>query len=175
MRGGAVSGGKYLAATALLSACGAYRYRLNRCWGYGRPLLFVMLNPSTADGSEDDATIRKCVGFARRLGFTGIQVVNLFAYRATDPVELVRAGYPVGPDNDAHIADAVSDAGRNLVVCAWGGSAPSLAKDSRVADVMTLLRRRCAKPVALALTNGGVPRHPLMLPYSCSFRLRSLP
>ena len=92
---------------AVLSDCGTYRYRLWRKWGCGSPLLFVMLNPSTADAEVDDATIRRCLGFADAHGFGELEVVNLYAYRATDPADLKRAGYPVGPDNDAHIEDAM--------------------------------------------------------------------
>ena len=87
-------------AGALLSSCGTYRYRLWRYWHTERePLIFIMLNPSTADAMQDDPTIRKCIGFAKRLGFGGIEVVNLFAYRATDPRDLRANGYQVGPDD----------------------------------------------------------------------------
>src|SRR5689334_20041621 len=71
--------------SAVLSPCGLYRYRLTRRWGDGPALLFVMLNPSTADATEDDPTIRRCTGFAKREGMPAIEVVNLFAWRATDP------------------------------------------------------------------------------------------
>lgn len=69
---------------ATISDCGKYRYRLSRIWEPGRPVAtFVMLNPSTADATNDDATIRKCMGFARRWNLGGIHVGNLFAYRAS--------------------------------------------------------------------------------------------
>ena len=93
--------------TALFSPCGRFRYRLGRRWGEGPTIAFVLLNPSTADDQRDDPTIRRCIGFARRLGFGGLEVVNLYAYVATDPAELRRVGYLVGDENDGHMLEAV--------------------------------------------------------------------
>src|SRR4051812_49823510 len=85
---------------AVISACGAYRYVLTRQVGGGvRRATFIMLNPSTADASNDDPTIRRCIGFAQRWGCGQLAVLNLFAYRATDPADLKRASEPVGPEN----------------------------------------------------------------------------
>lgn len=81
---------------AYLSADGLYRFALHRWWGDGIRLGFVMLNPSTADAEIDDPTIRRCMGFARTLGFDGIRVVNLYAYRATKPADLWKADEPTG-------------------------------------------------------------------------------
>jgi hypothetical protein len=104
-----------------LSPCGTYRYLLGRRVGDGqRAALFVMLNPSTADASDDDPTIRRCRRFARREGCGLLEVVNLFAYRATDPVALRLAEDPVGPANDHFISKAVERAA--LVVVAWASS-----------------------------------------------------
>ena len=114
------------AARAYLSDDGRYRYSLTR---HVAPLTgdgvctFVMLNPSTADATHDDPTIRRCIGFARAWGFEWLKVVNLFAYRATDPRDLWAVDpYPpyatqVGPENDCTIAKVVG--GSDLVVCAW--------------------------------------------------------
>ena len=146
--------------SAVLSACGKFRYRLGRRWGDGRPLAFVMLNPSTADADLDDPTIRRCIGFARSHDFDAIDVVNLFAYRATKPADLKAAGYPVGDENDDHIARAASSAG--AVCCAWGSNARMLVRQS---EVIVMLRALC-RPMALGLDSHGVPRHPLMLPNS---------
>lgn len=118
-----------------------------------------MLNPSTADADIDDPTIRKCIGFAKRLGYGSILVNNLFAYRATDPKELKRNGYLVGELNDGHIKSM--NVTTDKIVCAWGVNARGL---SRVKDVLKLIEN----PYALRLTNDGVPWHPLMLPYSCT-------
>jgi len=150
---------------ATFSACGRFRYRLSRTWRPGPPLLFVMLNPSTADAREDDPTLRRCLGFAQRAGFGALEVVNLFAYRATDPRDLRAAGYPVGPRNDEHIAAAVRD---SAAVClAWGSNATRLA---RAAEVLVLLRELRARPQCLRLTRGGCPQHPLRLPADCVLR-----
>src|SRR5262245_19133112 len=93
---------------ALISPCGLYRYWLTRTWDNSlRRVCWVMLNPSTADAEQDDPTIRRCVGFARSWGAGGIIVVNLFAFRASDPKALLRAADPVGPDNDGHILKSV--------------------------------------------------------------------
>lgn len=149
---------------ATISACGMYRYELSRQWDDDLGALgFVMLNPSTADANADDPTIRKCVGFAQRFGYGGIKVVNLFAYRATDPADLKKAGYPIGPENDRHIAGAMLNCA--VVVCAWGANARKL---ERPAAVLRVLKQNLIQPWALRLLDGNVPGHPLMLPYACS-------
>jgi hypothetical protein len=135
---------------ATFSADRRYRYRLWRRWDRSRSVvLFVMLNPSTADGRRDDPTIRRCIGFARAWGFGGVEVVNLFAYRATDPRELGRVGDPVGPHNDRYIRRAIRRS--RLVVLAWGARA-------RARRLLSLRRAHC-----LGLTRAGQPRHPLYL------------
>lgn len=158
--------------SASISDCGTYRYHLAREWSTDKPMLFVMLNPSTADAGKDDPTIRKCLGFATRNGCGSIQVVNLFAYRATYPRDLRRAGYPVGPKNLATIRRAALDvaARGGLVVCAWGSNGRGLAM---VAVVKALLRDAGVKLHALDLLADGTPGHPLPLAYSC--QLRELP
>jgi hypothetical protein len=155
-----------LKSTATISDCGKYRYTLSRVWDMALPQMgFVMLNPSTADADTDDPTIRKCIGFAKRGHCGGINVVNLFAFRATDPADLRKAGYPCGPDNDAHIARAMLAS--HSAVCAWGANARNLA---RPAEVLALLRKLNRHPVALRLLAGNVPAHPLMLPYTCDLQ-----
>jgi hypothetical protein len=148
---------------AFISDDGHYRYWLSRDWdGAKKRVMFVMLNPSTADASVDDPTIRKCVGFAQRLGYGGLSVYNLFAYRATDPAHLKSAGCPEGVDNNAHI-----EAGLTIVddvICAWGANARGLPRVTTVVKIIDASN----KPVhALHLLADGVPAHPLMLPYSC--------
>lgn len=148
---------------AMFSQDGRFRYLLTRSWGRGATLLFCMLNPSTADANVDDPTIRKCVGFAKRFDYKGIEVVNLFAYRATDPSWLPKAGWPVGPRNDEYLRSAFASHAR--FVCAWGSHAKSAAK--RRAEVLALARTHCCAPYALRVNADGMPAHPLMLPYSC--------
>lgn len=146
---------------AILSDDGVYRYVLTRRWELGPMCLFVMLNPSTADAHEDDATIRRCVGFAKSWGFGGLSVVNLYAYRATDPVDLLDAHnrhgleFVVGPDNDTYIAAAVKQAA--LTVIAWGAHP---AARHRADQVLALVTGHA--PIGcLGLTAGGHPVHPV--------------
>lgn len=150
---------------AAMSECGRYRYRLGRRWAEGPELLFVMLNPSTADAEEDDPTIRRCIGFAKAHDCGGIQVVNLYAYRATDPRDLKAAGYPVGPDNDNHIKAALRAAGS--VCVAWGDRARGL---SRPGEVLDMIARIGSTPFCLAVTKHGLPSHPLMLAASLALQ-----
>ena len=148
--------------TAILSDCQRFRYRLSRHWGGGPYLLFVMLNPSTTDGEVDDATIRRCIGFAQRAGYGGFDVVNLYAYRATKPRELRLAGYPVGADNDKHILNAATACAAYCL--AWGANAHELERPSQVLPLL----RQTGKPIfCLRITSKGQPEHPLMLPSSC--------
>jgi hypothetical protein len=149
---------------ATLSPDGVYRYTLGRRWSQGsRRVVFVMLNPSTADANIDDPTIRKCVGFAKRWGFDALTVVNLWAFRTSKPAELMRAGYPVGPDNDRAIASECATAER--VVVAWGSHVqPGYP---RVVRVVSTLRGivHSGELFCLGLCDNGSPRHPLMLAY----------
>jgi hypothetical protein len=150
-------------AGAILSDCGLYRYRLWRRWGRGRHALFCMLNPSTANADADDPTIRKCIGFAKRWDCDGIEVVNLFAWRATDPRNLGIAAYPVGPDNDEHITEAARAA--PMIVAAWGARPqrmPDPIFKQRIARVRGLLGNSA---LCLGWTKLGLPKHPLMIAY----------
>lgn len=142
-------------SSAILSPCGSYRYRLVRQWGVGALLPFVMLNPSTADATADDPTIRRCIGFARREGADGIMVNNLFALRATDPADLLHHPDPHGPDNGRHLA---SLAAAPNVVCAWGAEPMAAQKGLALAAV---LRRSGVRVTCLGITKQGHPRHPL--------------
>ena len=172
---------EYISAGATVSNDGQYRYKLWRQWDASKGgVVFCMLNPSTADGQKDDPTIRKCVGFASRLGAGAISVVNLFAYRATDPKNLLLAYHAgrdvVGPENNAALDTYAAAAslsakpparGRGvLFYYAYG----ALHKDLqwRVDEVQQVVSARL--PVRdqkmLAQTKAGHPRHPLMLAYS---------
>lgn len=148
--------------TAVISDCGRFRYRLGRRWGDGLPLAYVMLNPSTADAEVDDATIRRCMTFAHAHGFAAIDVVNLYAFRATKPRDLALAGYPVGSENDQQIADAARDAG--AVCLAWGANVAGL---ERPQIVLSALRRLGIDLQCLHITRSCHPQHPLMLPSTC--------
>lgn len=158
---------------ATLSADKRYRYRLWRTIGSGsRTILFVMLNPSTADASVDDPTIRKCRGFAQRLGFDRIEVVNLFAWRATDPKELPKAVEPVGRENDQTILERALAA--QLVIAAWGATEFKNGMVTRRArEVRQLLTGAGVTVQCLGRAQNGEPRHPLMLAYAT--QLQELP
>lgn len=150
---------------ALLSPCERYRYRLWRTWNDEHPpLLWIMLNPSTADATRDDATIRVCAARAMRMGYGGIDVVNLFALRATDPQELYRAEHPISDPNDPgrndwEIRDLLHS---RHVVCAWGAHGRHL---NRGEFVLRMIRAAGVIPQALRLTKAGQPCHPLRIPY----------
>ncbi|MDP9281764.1 MAG: DUF1643 domain-containing protein [Chloroflexota bacterium] len=145
-------------AGAIFSSDRRYRYRLWRRWDRSRPAIaFCMLNPSTADARRDDPTIRRCIGFARDWGYGGIEVVNIFALRATDPRELRSARDPVGPRNDAFMLRA---AAASAVVVAWGVHG---ALRDRGSEALRLFGPR-SRLLALGRTRSGAPRHPLHLP-----------
>jgi hypothetical protein len=152
----------FLGRGASFSHCGRYRYALWRAWSRkGGRVVFILLNPSTADAERDDPTIRRCIGFARAWGFGSVEVVNLFAWRATLPADLRRASAPVGAGNARAVRRAVRRSRR--VVLAWGnpgtwrGAGPALLKRLRLARV----------PLdALGWTLQGQPRHVLYLPRS---------
>ncbi|AYJ85746.1 DUF1643 domain-containing protein [Sphingomonas paeninsulae] len=182
--------GEYLKAGAVLSHCGKYRYRLWREWRLGnsphwdmftdeagKPIvdgageqwgepkscLFIMLNPSTADAEQDDPTIRRCVAFAKAWGYDRMEVVNLFAWRATDPSEVLAMtakGDPIGRDNQRHVELALDDAG--LVVCAWGAHGGHIGQDE---TMLGWIDGHWADPIphALKVTKHGFPAHPLYL------------
>lgn len=138
---------------AAFSRCGTYRYALWREWDDGAPtVLFIALNPSTADHRRDDPTIRRCMGFARNWGFGRLVVANLFAYRTSEPARLRLADAPIGPRNDRWLARLASDA--SLVLAAWGVHGDYLGRAEQV-------RSRQPGLHCLGTTTGGSPRHPL--------------
>lgn len=152
------------AAAALFSPDRAYRYLLRRHIGGSRGrLLFVMLNPSKADETHDDATIRRCIGFARRWSCADMEVANLFGLMATDARELLRHPDPVGAGNDAAIRAALARADK--VILAWGNHAAHPKHRARTAAVLRMARAACRPYRIGALTKSGQPRHPLRLPY----------
>ena len=151
-----------------ISDDGRYRYRLWRevvPKGPSGSCLFVMLNPSTADAMKDDPTIRKCVGFCKRWGFERLFVVNLFAFRSTDPGGLREAADPRGPENDGWVHAEVECC--NRVVLAWGSHHEIRDMVSRRAfELRRTLERFPDKTGVLGRCKDGNPRHPLMLAYT---------
>ncbi|BDY04689.1 DUF1643 domain-containing protein [Ferrimonas sp. YFM] len=143
------------ASDAVISACQAYRYALTRVWDADKPyVMFVGLNPSTADAVDDDPTIRRCIGFAQSWGYGGLVMANLFAYRATEPHVMMSAGDPVGPDNDDWLTRLGEKAG--VVVAAWGNDGAFLNRSSQVHELLPNLHY-------LKMNKSGEPAHPLYL------------
>lgn len=147
----------FASKTASFDRRRTYRYTLWRRWSDGsRYVNFICLNPSTANESTDDATVRKCVKFARTWGFDALCITNLFAYRSTDPYGMYKALDPVGYGNDRHILKIAHKAA--LLVCAWGRHGAFMGRGSRV---RRMIRR--FDPHYLRITVAQ-PWHPLYLP-----------
>ena len=150
-------GNLFETSTATFDMRRLYRYRLTRTWDTDRkPLMFVMLNPSTADAFVPDPTITRCLGFAKREHAGGLVVTNLFGFRSTDPKKLIHHPHPVGSSNDQLIVDSLPHVGR--VIVAWG--APGRLHD-RDRTVMRLLRDHDVQPLCFDVTKDGMPKHPL--------------
>ena len=145
--------------SAVISPCGRYRYRLDRQLVEPDPehqmptALFIMLNPSTADDVLDDQTIRRCITFAQREGCDRLTVVNLFALRSTNPAALETAADPIGPENDAYLAQAIQGHS-GIVIAAWGAHAIARARGEA-------LNAKYGPFLCLGTTLGRAPRHPL--------------
>ena len=155
---------RILAATAVLSKDGQYRYALRRTWDEAGPtVLFIGLNPSTADHRVDDPTIRRCIRFAQDWGFGQLAVANLFAFRAPSPHVLRRVHDPIGPQNEMWLRRLIADA--TEVIVAWGDRGTYLGRDRHV---LAMLRQ----PRCLGLSKSGSPRHPLYM--RSTTRLRDL-
>lgn len=151
---------KYLDMGADISNCGLYRYWLSRRLSMGeRTVLFVGLNPSTADARQDDPTIRREVDFARRWGFDWYFKGNLYAYRSTDPKALYTVDDPVGPSNQEALTWMAQRA--DLVVAAWGANHLTPYARTLADRLLALPRTRC-----LGRNRDGSPKHPLYLPKS---------
>ena len=147
------------------SPCRRWRYRLLRIWDHTAGLLAVMgLNPSTADEVDNDPTVRRWIGFARAWGYGGIIVVNMFAWRSTNPSALLTVDDPVGQDNDEAILGAAAEA-REVLVCwgAWGDR--FRARVERVGRLLSDLDLVC-----LGTTKSGQPLHPLYMPRATARR-----
>lgn len=165
--------------SAIISSCGRYRYRLERDLALtGGVCAFLMLNPSTADATKDDATIRRCRRFAADVGAARLVVGNLFAYRATDPADLYAAHLTsaaagrspataladiVGPDNDQHLAAIIAEA--DTLIGAWGAASKcfNLVR-ARVPRVLDLVAAAGKALHCLRVTKNGQPEHPVRLP-----------
>ncbi len=145
------------ATGARFSRCRKYRYALWRQWDDGDDgfAMFVGLNPSTADESKNDPTVRRCIGYAMDWGYSGLIMTNIFAYRATLPPDMKAQTDPVGPGNNKALTQLATEA--KVVVAAWGIHGAYLQRGSAVRKMLPRLN-------VLRLTKDGHPCHPLYLP-----------
>lgn len=148
---------------AKFSSCGRYRYRLWRKWDASRPTLaFLMLNPSVAGETDDDATVTRCIARAAKGGYGALEVVNLFALVSTDPQALYAPEIdPIGPENDQAITEVARSC--ETLVCAWSTHARHLGREAHVLDLLDQLG---VVPHVLVINKDGTPRHPLYVGYS---------
>ncbi len=153
--------------SANFSPCRTWRYTLHRSWA-DKPLfgpisqgnvMFIGLNPSTADEVNNDPTVRRCIGYARAWGYGSLIMTNIFAFRATYPSDMKAAVDPVGPENDKWLIECASEAA--LVVAAWGNDG---AYRSRSRQVVEMMDRARLQLMCLRITKVGEPEHPLYLP-----------
>jgi hypothetical protein len=154
--------GETMDGSAIFSACENYRYVLRRSWdATRRTVLFVGLNPSTADAKVNDPTIRRCIRFATDWDFGSLIMANLFAYRATQPSLLPNVSDPVGPRNNWWLSMLQKEA--DLVIAAWGIHGTLLDRNSEVLG-------KLSEVYCLGLTKAGHPKHPLYLSASVTPR-----
>lgn len=145
--------GLLVSKNATFSDCRKYRYALSRSWNRKKKtILFIGLNPSTADEKIDDPTIRRCINYAQNWGYGSLLMVNLFAYRATMPTELKNVKNPIGKDNDLHIIELSKKV--DVAVAAWGNEGSHLNRDKEVKKLIPNLK-------CLKINKSGQPAHPL--------------
>jgi hypothetical protein len=160
-------------SSAVISECGTWRYRLDRDFETPNRMTvaFLLHNPSTADGEQDDPTSRRGIGFAKSWGAGRMVFVNPWAGRSTDPTKVWKMPDPVGPDNDRHIDDVCYEVNRSggFIVYAWGLIKAPPSKRFEASTRLSSLDRRIRGIVAdynikcLGTTKDGWPRHPLYL------------
>ncbi|MEJ2043677.1 MAG: DUF1643 domain-containing protein [Reinekea sp.] len=142
--------------TAEFSEDRKYRYSLSRIWDREKGFVtFIGLNPSTADETEDDPTIRRCINYAKSWGYGGIHMVNLFAFRATDPKIMKKETNPVGPLNDLWITKQFLES--KITIAAWGNHGKHMRRDIHVKKILD------GSLFCLEKSKYGNPKHPLYL------------
>ena len=152
---------------AHISSCEKYRYSLVRKWEESKgKVTYILLNPSKAVHNLSDHTLTKCIEFAKLWDYGALEIVILFAYRATDPKDLKAAGYPVGEDNDIYINNAVSDAKK--IILGWGNHGNCKEGKKRYEEVLKLLKNKDLE--CWGITKEKQPRHPLTLAYSTTLQ-----
>lgn len=151
---------------AIYSPCMQYRYQLRASWSSPEiedepnDLCFIMLNPSTATEEKNDPTIERVERRARAGGYDGFVILNIFAYRATDPLNMKKFPEPIGPSNDWFLEDALMSE-RNII-CGWGCHG---IHQNRNKEILDLFKKHDRTPLALSWTSKGHPKHPLYINY----------
>ncbi|MBC8277113.1 MAG: DUF1643 domain-containing protein [FCB group bacterium] len=144
-----------LKSGATFSDCRKYRYALWRIWDDRAPkVMFIGLNPSTADEKTDDGTIRQCIGFAKRWGFGGVYMLNIFAFKATHPENLKKSADPIGDENDMYLTRYAEKS--SLIIGAWGNHGVYLNRGAAVIEMFPAMQ-------CLKMTKMNQPSHPLYL------------
>lgn len=140
----------------IFSPCREYRYTLYREWDEGnRIVAFIGLNPSTADEIKNDPTVTRCINYAKKWGYSGMYMMNIFAYRATDPRVMKAHSEPIGSENDHYLSLVAKEA--KIVIAAWGTHGKHLKRGQAVKNLIPGLH-------CLRVTKDGHPSHPLYLP-----------
>ena len=140
---------------AIISDCEQYRYALWRCWDQSKGIvMFLMLNPSTANANEDDPTLRRCETYCRSWGYGGFFKANLFAYRSTDPKNLLKAKDPIGPETDKFLKKMMDKS--TIVIAAWGNHGILLGRNDEI-------KKKFKDLYYLKMNGTGEPAHPLYL------------
>lgn len=132
-----------------------YRYTLWRRWGQSsKYACFIGLNPSVADAYIDDPTLKRCIDFSKSFGYDAVCLINLFAYRATNPQDMKKVSEPIGIENDKVIKLVTSYSEINIA--AWGTLGIFKNRNLEVQDMIDNLHY-------LKLTKDKHPSHPLYL------------
>lgn len=139
---------------AVFSPCRSYRYALHRFWDIGPRVCFIGLNPSTATESVNDPTVTRCISYAKRWGYGGMYMLNIFAYRATDPKMMLIQQDPIGPENDFYLKEVANKV--SFRVACWGNHGEYLGRGMQVKKMIKNLHW-------LKMNNTGQPAHPLYL------------
>jgi hypothetical protein len=154
--------------SAEISKCGKYRYSLTRVWSDNiKTFIWVMLNPSTADAETDDPTIRKCIGFSKKYGCGGMYIINLFAYRATSPKQLLLVDDPYGSENDYYLNLSSIKIDYGIIIYAYGNIPKGLMVPAHIFGK----KYTNNYPIkCLGKTKLGFPKHPLYLSYNTNIQ-----
>ena len=157
-------------ASAIVSSCGQYRYRLDReVQPHGKVFAWFGVNPSTADADVDDATTRLWSGFTLRNGGSRYIAANPFAFRSTNVKALARSGDPVGPENARHLAEIIAEA--DVLVPCWGARRKVPRRLHTGLDALGALLLASGRPVlCIGVAQSGDPLHPIMQSYERALR-----